>query len=552
MSWLSDLVAMLGFGPKPEAAPPAAPKPSPGPPRQPPRAQVAAPPAAATPVPTAPPPPGAARRGPPQAGFVPLSVPPRPTETKPVPRDNKPPTPVASTPRESKTEPPASPSAARPRRRFHLGLDWGTSATKMVLRDHGDRSLPRGAAYVLEEAGSHRHPTTVALADEGLWFGGEAEKRRESATRVWEHLKAATGVEHRWDEPAGIERSDLTLGDLAVLSLWHFAAFGTQKARRLATMREQEAVVAITVSVPEPHLEMPSSQRAYLRAAAIASRLARGSDPQGRSPSELLTAIRDAEPHVEAVLADMHNFDRYLRAEAVAAMVWPFFSPRTAAGPYTIIDVGAATTNASFFRIHHVRDPDGTVRWKGAVSIFGAETLQPGMNAYDERLAEAVRQPVTAVRTRQNHWHPSTKSGEMDTVVKDIRRPWEKARQYAWGRANDCKHWDGLAVIRIGGGAKVRHLRESFTELPGYFKGKLQGVQFLDDFGAPPDLHRLPANANQRPLRWTGDASFLLVAYGLSFASTEIFEANLPGSISQLSPVRSTRPFVTFEDLGYD
>ena len=86
-------------------------------------------------------------------------------------------------------------------RRYHLGLDWGTSATKMVLRDYSDRSRQdTGSAIVIEygTAGS-RYPSTIAFDGERFWFGFEAEKRRSSST-IWDSLKAKAAVQNGWLE----------------------------------------------------------------------------------------------------------------------------------------------------------------------------------------------------------------------------------------------------------------------------------------------------------------------------------------------------------------
>src|SRR5437879_3024782 len=55
------------------------------------------------------------------------------------------------------------------RRRVHLGIDYGTSSSKIVLRDYGAPGGER--AIVLSTKGSHRFSSSVALLDETLFFG---------------------------------------------------------------------------------------------------------------------------------------------------------------------------------------------------------------------------------------------------------------------------------------------------------------------------------------------------------------------------------------------
>ena len=158
-----------------------------------------------------------------------------PDATGPPGAAEAPPTPAPRPPSRAQPAPPdpAPPPPALPARRYHLGLDWGTSSSKMVIRDYGAPGFARGLAYVIEPEGSLRYPSTVVLQDGRLWFGGEAERRRaEPGAKVWDSLKGAAGVGNGWEERVGVD--DLRYRDLVTFSLAHMIAVGSRHAAQLA------------------------------------------------------------------------------------------------------------------------------------------------------------------------------------------------------------------------------------------------------------------------------------------------------------------------------
>lgn len=234
-------------------------------------------------------------------------------------------------------------------------------------------------------------------------------------------------------------------------------------------------------------------------------------------------------------------------------MVWPFMSPHTGEGPCTVVDIGAATTTASWFRIHSGRDEDGTILQKATMSFFGAETRAPGMDRYDQILAIqlGVEDPVRLRGQEARLVRRAPSSMPLEDVVDRYHKTWAQARCNAWQRAPKLKHWSRLQILVVGGGSKLEMVDRRFRELLGYLKGKLPDARRLAQPGIPGDLFELESRSNSAR-RFREEPTFLLVAYGLSFHSGDLPEVNLPGQVPPFRYTEIRRAFVSAEELGYD
>ena len=265
------------------------------------------------------------------------------------------------------------------RRNFHVGVDWGTSGSKLVIRELGIQGNSDGEAYpVLFEGGSPRYPSTVVLEGNRLWFGEEAEARRPWASKVWDSLKAKAGAGGDWDQLAV---SGLLLQDLVTLSLAHLMAVARDRIHALAPPSLYESRIGATIGVPTKELQKWNQRYLDCAIASICLALQRGFNPQGRSIQEVCSELSRARPIVERHRTRAQaEWDVFLRPEPSAAILWLFRLPQVGDGPYFLVDVGAATVHATFFRIHGVHDPDG--RWieKGGVALYGTETALCGMD----------------------------------------------------------------------------------------------------------------------------------------------------------------------------
>lgn len=451
---------------------------------------------------------------------------------------------------------PASPTVTR---RYHLGLDWGTSSTKLVLRDCDAPGRPEGLAFVVthEDVGE-RYPSTVVVDKGALYFGPQAEARRaQRGAKVWDSLKANAAVKNGWAEAAGCD--DLALRDLVTLSLAHYIFLAYDCAKRHAGLLDAKPNMALTLGAPEQDLMVRS--REYLSAARLARKLAVGRDfdPQGKSVAECKALLHEERRVMTAPSADEAQTlsQSWLRAEVAAAMMWLFESPRIGEGPYTVIDIGGATTNASFFRVHGGHDPDGQFRRKFGMAFFGARSRAPGMDEFCAALMKASGRGTSVAQLRGREQDFAARYGEsaaVQGIADQIEKTWADARRAAWDEANKIKHWEGLRYVVVGGGSKVGLLKERFLRPPGYLRDNLPSYRPIEDLGCPKDLRHLPMTAKMaaKPQAYRGDHTFLLVAYGLSFPKQSLPEFSLRIDIRPERAPEWRREFLTSAELGYD
>ncbi len=439
-----------------------------------------------------------------------------------------------------------------PRRRYHLGLDWGTSTTKLVLRDYDSPRGELGVAYVLRPAGDsgYRYPSTIAYDDGKVFFGDVAEKRRDSCASWWVSLKAqfALGAASP-DLPA-----TLTVTDLAVLSLAHTMRIGMLQANRLAEAIKHEARFSVTVGVPVVELEEPLARNEYLTAVRTAFTLAvrEKVDVQGIEVNEALALLETARTTVASADARRPSTNEvtfnWLRPELAAGMYWSFRSPTIDKGLYGGVDIGAGTTNAVFFRIHHRQVGEQLID-KGALSFYGGACKPPGMDAIDEVLAAETGQSPAAIRGQEAGLlgRPALLAASrrhIDGYVKTYKAAFsegyrKEARQSSWNKLN---------IILFGGGSKLKAVRKAMAAPPWR---NLNAPRLVETLGCPPDLCELPTRPRAEGAPFAGDPTFLLVAYGLAVHYLDFPPYRLPSEVSDLKSLPG-RHFTTFDDLGYD
>jgi hypothetical protein len=222
----------------------------------------------------------------------------------------------------------------------------------------------------------------------------------------------------------------------------------------------------------------------------------------------------------------------WIRSEAEAGLLWIFRSPSVREGLYGCVDVGAGTTDVSFFRIR--TRPEGGTWVKDALGFYSARSSPPAMDALDDSLARIDGHGLSAalVRGQENAIiqryalaaHPGVTS-VCGQVYETYRHAWSDAflkekRESAW-------HRYGLFVL--GGGSKVDPVIDRLrgTVWPGRLAERAIG-----DAGFPGDLYDWPERGRLVPFR--EDATFLLVAYGLSYLGTDVPEVDSPSEMPPL------------------
>jgi hypothetical protein len=207
------------------------------------------------------------------------------------------------------------------RRQYHLGLDWGTSATKLVLRDY--EQAKAFVLYLDNDLGTYRYPSTITLYRGRLYFGSKAEGYRQKSKTVYDALKGKIFSIANTESFSEEE-------DFATLYLAHIISKAFDCAEGHAARGNAQAVMGMTLGIPAEELDNKTLRQLYVRIARTAYEIAMriGVDPQGErlcNCKQVLVLAREllsAKP-----LKDPLAHAQWLRPEMAAAMFWGVKSP---------------------------------------------------------------------------------------------------------------------------------------------------------------------------------------------------------------------------------
>ena len=417
---------------------------------------------------------------------------------------------------------------ASPKRRVHLGIDYGTSTSKIVLRDYG---APGGeAAYVVLREGSFRIPSRVCVTANELIFGDD--RRGAEECDIYESLKMRVAVEVTGDQkyyfgPLIELPSGFTAHDLAVLTMWFLISEGHRGIAEYLKGRMEGVSVGMTMGIPMAFFKDQQLKASFLAIAKQAWALYRN---EGIIGSTLLLekAHRLLEKYRSASATPTPDYEvrEWIRSEAEAAMWWPFQSPAIAAGPYAKVDIGAGTTHASLFRIV---EKNGV---KTALAFFGAVSVAVGMDAVDSAIAESQQLGGDCLSLRgleESILATDGKArGSLITVKEEIYEAYRKAWIETYQKINqtvaELTAWRSHRVFVIGGGSLVSSLVETNRVHPGFHTAlELAVLESPADLG---HINNTKVSKNELP--------FVFVAYGLSNIGLSIPEAFTPDQIPPL------------------
>lgn len=108
--------------------------------------------------------------------------------------------------------------------------------------------------------------------------------------------------------------------------------------------------------------------------------------------------------------------------------------------------------------------------------------------------------------------------------------------QRGWRLAYDKERaqsaWDNYTLFCLGGGSQIPAVAKQFERTPW----KHIRDRRISHPGFPADLFEFPAGRNQAPQRFTEDATFLLVAYGLSCLGADVPPVTAPNEVPNWRP----------------
>jgi hypothetical protein len=429
------------------------------------------------------------------------------------------------------------------KRRVHLGIDYGTSVSKIVFRDNG---APGGESAVLVlHNGSFRIPSRVCMTATELLFGDDTKAAADCdiyespkmrvAVEVSENLKCYFG--QTTTLPDGFSAVDL-----AALTVWFLISEGHRAVASHLNGRMEGVEMGMTMGVPMSFFNDKQLRAPFL---SIASRAWTFYCNEGLLDSAFLIekARRVLEKHPSALSAipDQEIQDwienratvavkspiDIIRPEDEAAIWWLLRSPSVRAGPYARVDIGAGTTHANLFRIF------GTAQTARRSFVrYGAAAVPVGMDAVDRAIAECqgLNNDWLALRSlEQSILQTNEKVSEAlmpvgEQIYDSYRKAWSEACSKMGSNALELSSWGQHKVFVTGGGSRMPSLVDTVRMHPD--RREPLSMMTLEQ---PADLVR----ADHKKIR-SEELPFLTVAYGLS--NMESFLPNPycrdPGSFS--------------------
>ena len=449
--------------------------------------------------------------------------------------------------------PPARAREEVPRRAatIQVGIDFGTSTTKIAYRQVNPRGQVRPLIFDhgLEGVPAFGLPTLAMVdGDERLLVGEEAAT--QMLDRSWDEALRAFKVLVALRD-SGLETGELSDGFERYARMhpingrvltpetasFVYLAYAMREARRriseLPEYANSRLEFLYNVCLPMQHVESNPVMNAFRQILAKAEATERAW-PYG-SGTEWLSGnynSYEAPPFEEAPSLQPEPERVFVIPESVAEAASYVSSLRRSPGLHALIDIGAGTTDVSFFNL--VDEPTGEhCYWysSGNLPIGGlAIERLVEMNGAGGLTAGQISEKINGLRRGTQ---PDLVDG-----VKEILARIHKEAQPVWAEAYKHLHrespWHRVEVFLTGGGAEVVGAEEVFSS-PWWRHLTHQYVRY--------PVAALPEPDDYDSLDGRGPFSRMAVAYGLTYPEPELGDYTLPAdSPDQTPPPLPIRP----------
>ena len=415
---------------------------------------------------------------------------------------------------------------------FIAGFDFGTSYSKVVLRDQ-----LTGVAKVVTFGASRSGllPSFVSVAKNSV-IGPDGE--REKLTLHYPKLIAADVAARKSDFSSlygdSLETVQKLLGttsleQVARVSLIRFFLTVLDSIHHFISRDEEWNMfdpetdpLVVQLAVPTGLTAADGKTDAIMQRSLAAATLIRRQQKKASPTSSIaeLTAAWSTLEGLDPGTREDLNARCITYPEVAAGVQTVFRSPNTPDGKYLTLDVGAGTVdlNAFYRRSGGRIDNRGLDYWACEVRPLGFARLDLGKTKHSEAAHEVTVNPLQEPELLRR----------LKTAVGELMKGAFRYQPYRiHGGGGSPWHADTIAYI-WGGGAAHQPYEETF----------LAAVQSLGI--RVPAINRLPAPADQLRLPRSVDFGRLAVAYGLSFHKANLELVRLPHQLK------------TFDDLYPD
>jgi hypothetical protein len=402
-----------------------------------------------------------------------------------------------------------------------FGIDYGTSASKVVVRDEEAAGGTRSHALQWSSTADdpYRIPSDIAVHDKKVWCGfprghvGDGWNGGPPADAIWFtslKMKVADAFRANGGDAESVTGlpGGWTRRDLLVVGLVWLIRRARGKALAATSRRQEDIQFGTMFGIPHDFRQTDAVKVGFLhlfrsaRALVDHPRLFRDfgekSDWDVLSPNAL-SFIREAWGH--SVTLGVGDIDWWHLSEARASAAWAWNSPAFGEGAYFHVDIGAGTTNVVAYLV--AASWGRNRRWvRDRITIFGAMSNELGM----DRLQGVLEAGAIA--------------SSISELEKPYRQAWFEVHERASSTPGWRSQWGSARVLPLGGGSARGELVERYTFHP-FDPGV--GLELCETPRVPEDLDMglvLPARAHT-PATVAVARRTLTVAYGLAASLTD-------------------------------
>jgi hypothetical protein len=418
-------------------------------------------------------------------------------------------------------EPPHPREQAR-RQPVVVGIDFGTSGTKVAYRDFADpRRTPCLVDFGTREAGYCRFslPSVVRISTEHVFVGEDALARDGRSSKLIRSpkmrlLNGAAGT-------AGPVPSEYELASTLIIA----EAIRRTRSAIAGALAGEEPGLLFNLDVPVSDLDSGTASDAFGRLLALAIRF---SDELPSAP--LLDQAMEAWQDIAGQATPIGD----LVPEAQAVMQG--ISRLASVKPdrlHAVLDVGAGTVDMGIFKLVSILDGDRMPFW-------AADTHPQGCDAIDEDLCGRLALSSDMVDRVRTAKAKVVRTGREASVGRARLTPRVLAESATWFSAScwpaysrmfgnaytkqkNTDEWAVMSTVVVGGGSLLPALVDDLSRSPRDFvtvsRERLGGRLICRVVGAserPPDDHELP---------------FLIPAVGLAHIKPELPEFVPPSRV---------------------
>jgi len=444
--------------------------------------------------------------------------------------------------KESTTEP----ETPTERRYLTVGLDWGTSATKVVIRDpYG----PGSPTYLVDfgqygaEENSHLLPSALSVSDQGrVLFGGNRDGT--SVTELKVHL-----MRHpRESLPVAIDAQPRELAALYIAAVLRYARRWLMK-KYADRYRGYKLVWEFNLGIPAATHDNEDVRALFKDLARVGWGMSRQDKMSVADARRAYGALARGEFE-----SGIHEDLVSVIPEVAAQVAGYARSSLRRPGLHVLVDVGASTLDLAGFMLTEQEGEDRFGILEAGVYSLGAFQLErdrlPDLKAlgrdvinadaygeWADDMARRCRDPMRKVPSIRGYFPKVVRENIGWSDIKNIDRTFREdcyttiralIADLRNNRAPKGKRWkEGLPIFLAGGGRNVEVYRDALREVDHWREDYLTAAPF--DIRELPSLEDLTA-----PGLDPAHEHRFSVAYGLSYPGDDIGEIKPPHEIPDL------------------